>query len=86
MGRSQHSPHRRVGWSVVVGVALVVVAGCGGADRPAPEPRVQSSASAGDPAVIDCQGRVDHLIEADIIPRSDRDYAIGMCVDNPKRH
>ena len=85
MGRSQRFAHRLGGWPIAVGVALMVVAGCGAHDRLAPDPQPRPSAAAADPAVSDCQGRVDHLIEADIIPRSDRDYAIGMCVDNPKR-
>ena len=70
-------------------LAAVVVlaafgAGCGIHDssRPSPEPRVQPSAVPDGPRARDCTTRVDALIDSHTIPRSDRDYAIGMCTDN----
>ena len=72
------------GWPAVLCAVLALGAGCG-TDRSAgrgPEPRVQSSAATSGPDVGDCTARVDALIDSRTIPRSDREYAIGMCVYN----
>ncbi|RNM15715.1 hypothetical protein [Nocardioides pocheonensis] len=72
-----------VRWSVAVCAFLALAAGCG--TDPATgrsEPRVSPSAATSGPGIGDCAARVDALIDSRTIPRSDRDYAIGMCVDN----
>ena len=81
MAQTLWSTPARTAWLVAAGMALAVSAGCGGHDRPAPAQQqpAQPTASGTDPAVVYCQGHIDALIAADIVPRSDRDYAMGMC-------
>jgi hypothetical protein len=78
-------PHRpapaRAAWFVAVAAVLAVSAGCGGHDRPAREPEQAGhpTAPVGVRGPDACPGHIDDLIAADIVPRADRDYAIGMC-------
>jgi hypothetical protein len=66
-----------------MGAVLALAAGCGGErSHGQPDPGSQSSIATGDGRAGDCAARVDALIDSRTIPRADRDYAIGMCVDN----
>ena len=68
----------------VLCAVLALGAGCGTdqAGGRGSEPRVPPTAATSGPGIGDCAARVDALIDSRTIPRSDRDYAIGMCVDN----
>ena len=70
---------------VALGVVLALGAGCGAHDGSGsqPEQRVRPSAPTySDAFRDDCVTRADALIEARSMPRADRDYAIGMCLEN----
>ena len=72
------------GWPAVLCAVLALGAGCG-TDHAAghgPEPHAPPSAITSGPDLGDCTTRVDALIDSRTIPPSDREYAIGMCVDN----
>jgi len=64
-------------WLVLVGVLAAVSTGCASHERPDADPRPSASATAGAPDT--CSTHIDDLIEARIVPGSDRDYAFQMC-------
>lgn len=82
-GRRRAAPVRS-GRLAAIGVVLAFVAGCGTHDSTdrEPERRGQPTAATSGPGAAECAERVDALIDSRTIPRADRDYAIGMCVDN----
>jgi len=65
---------------VVVGVLGVLGTGCASHDRPDADPTPSASPSAQAPD--DCSSHIDTLIEAKIVPSSDREYAYEMCERN----
>jgi hypothetical protein len=62
---------RRASWLAGV-CAVVVVAGCGSHERADPQPGHGVGTN-------DCAASTDALIDAGKVPRSDREYVIGMC-------
>ena len=64
-------------WFVLVGVLAVVGTGCASQDRPDADPKPSASATSQAPDT--CSTHIDDLIEARIVPGSDRDYAFQMC-------
>jgi hypothetical protein len=85
--RHQLPARTRLGWLVAASVTLAVSAGCGAEDRPAREPAKHTAptAPANAPAAVYCQHHIDELIAAHIVPRADRDYAMGMCGTQQQR-
>jgi hypothetical protein len=67
---------------VALGVVLVLGAGCGAHDRPGSQREQPSGPTFSDAQRDDCVTRADALIAARSMPRADRDYAIGMCLEN----
>ena len=63
--------------SVCLALAVCAVVGGCGAQAPLGPEQVRHETAA--PRHRDCVGRVDKLIDSRTMPRSDRDYAIGMC-------
>ena len=62
---------------VLVGVLAALGTGCASQDRP--DADREPSASASTRAPDTCSSHINDLIEAKIVPASDREYAYEMC-------